>query len=196
MGESIPQRNLFSDSIACNNQAYINDKAHNFLTPRDSSGEQESIGIFPFDMPESFASNHSWPSELRENLGSTLTRDLLATGQASLIEFNNQAIWLGKRDDFDAGNPQAISLGRAAGYDLILLGFIDQPKGSEDTLAVRYKLIDVRSAVTVYYGIAVTSIDPSWLRILKDKPQKTGEDISQLLSKVSSCIVSGLTANQ
>ena len=70
------------------------------------------------------------------------------------MEVFNLDRWPGKREEFFAGNYQAIEYARNAGYDIVFLGYMEEIR-SDDTFTVQTKAIDTSNNVTLWSGKSV-----------------------------------------
>ena len=156
-----------TDTMTCKNQAYIGNKFSIPLTSRDGASSQARLAILPFDVPESFAPKSPWHQDFGIRLGQYLTQELLRSGDFPIVEFQDQATWLGKREEFFSGNFQGINAGRQAGFDLIFVGYVDQLDGT-NKLDIYGKIIDVANATTLWYGKTQAVAETGLIREAED----------------------------
>jgi hypothetical protein len=64
--------------------------------------------------------------------------------------------WPGKQNEFFSGNYQAIRQAREAGYDVVVLGYLESPTNASE-LNLQTKIIDTRNNVTIWYGMSQVS---------------------------------------
>lgn len=83
-------------------------------------------------------------------------RELQATGELPIVELFNRDRWPGKREEFFTGNYGAIQMARDAGYDLALVGYLQNIQNDQD-MVLSTKLIDVTSGVTIWSAQTTSS---------------------------------------
>ena len=135
----------------CKRHTYINLVLRDYLKQRFDSQAMARMAIVPFDVPENFAP----PGNDSVNYGRELARKFEAqlhqTGLVPIVELFNRDRWPGKRAEFFTGNYGAISLARAAGYDLVLVGYLEELK-DDSTMNVYTKIIDTQNQITVWHA--------------------------------------------
>lgn len=183
----------------CNSRAYVGNDLAMYLNKRYHSNAPVRVGIIPYSVPANLSP--SGGPDL-PSFGSTLAwklhQELISSGDIPVVEVFNRQDWPGKKEEFFTGNFGAISLGREAGYDLVMVGYVE-PVRSIDSLSSYTKLIDVESGVTVYYGknTATTyrpemagTLDSLWLKS-KDPSESYLGNMTESLAR---CIIHGVRA--
>lgn len=177
----------------CNSRSYVSHDLEEYVRTRFPLGSPVRMGVVPFSTSE----NLTGLSDYRPGLGLTLAQEFRARALGyetiPIIELFNREDWPGKRDEFFKGNFTAIKMARNAGYDLVFVGLIDNPTGT-DKARIFTKLIDVEGGVTIWYGLSEVA---SWrndinyvesrLRIIKRKPAEIFSN--QLYDRAGKCIV-------
>ncbi len=123
--------------------------------------------------------------------------ELLSSSQIPIVEVLNRQDWPGKKEEFFTGNFGALQMSRDAGYDLVMVGFVEQQK-SLDNLSAYSKILDVESGVTVWYGKTTAYTQRpefdtmSWnYRISNKEPSKFY--FAPLIEEESKCIAKAVT---
>lgn len=136
---------------ACNIRAYISSGTEDYIKYQQYRKNSGRVAILPFDVPESFS---PWLSKESEGLGRKIAYqvagEVIRHGALPLVEIYDLD-WPGKREEFFKGNYSALQYVRNAGYDYLILGYLDLPAGTS-TLRFYNKLIDVKTNVTIWYG--------------------------------------------
>lgn len=133
----------------CKCHTYIKTDLENYLKERFSSGSLVRMGIIPFDVQESFAPVGNDSVNFGRNLAQQFTYEIKKAEIIPIVELFNRDRWPGKREEFFTGNYQAISSARAAGYDLVLIGYLE-PMKSEDEMTLYTKIIDTQNNTTIW----------------------------------------------
>jgi len=136
----------------CKSRAYIRLGLEPYITQRFDKNAPVRLGVIPFSVPANLTGFGN-----RANLGNELAwrmhAHLVRSEATPIVEIFPREDWPGKQDEFFRGNFGALAHGREAGYDLILVGLVDQLHSLEEMTA-HMKIIDVESGVTVFYGSA------------------------------------------
>lgn len=103
----------------------------------------------PFDAPAGFSRWGKDEPSYGQQLASKFQLEMQKTGELGLVELFNVDNWPGKREEFFTGNFRALELARKAGYEMILVGSLQIPRG-ESTMVLYTKLIDVQNGVTAW----------------------------------------------
>jgi len=154
------------------------------------------LGIFPFDVPETFSPTIND----QRNYGRELARDtqleLNASGDVPIVELFDRDRWPGKRADFFKGNYEAVEIARSAGYDFVLIGYLEDLK-NDSTMELFTKLIDTQNQVTVWSSKTETESltrglrkDLSDLRVANNRPDLF--DFPARTKELVRCTVDGL----
>jgi hypothetical protein len=111
------------------------------------------MGVIPFDVPETFARSGPQSRNAGQQLARQVVQKLTASGAVPIVELFDRDNWPGKRAEFYSGNYGAIEQARGAGYDLVMVGYLEEPSNSE-TLSLATKIIDTQNQTTVWFGRA------------------------------------------
>ena len=84
------------------------------------------MAIIPFDVPEGFAQPGNESAHFGRQLASLMVQQFQASGEVKIVELFNQAHWPGKREEFFTGNHRALQLAADAGYDLVMVGYMEE----------------------------------------------------------------------
>lgn len=109
------------------------------------------VAVMPFDVPESFAFQGTASVNYGRTLASKFQRAFLQTEELSIVELFDRDNWPGKSDEFFAGNYGAMKLARDAGYDVVVLGRMNDIVDGRN-LAVNVKIIDLNTSITLWFG--------------------------------------------
>jgi hypothetical protein len=120
------------------------------------------MAVVPFSAPENISSYGVEHPGSGNRLAWRLHGALLSHGAAPIVEVFNRQDWPGKKEEFFTGNFGAIALAREAGYDLVMVGSIEELR-SLQTLAAYSKIIETESGITVWYGRHQVSSPPQRL---------------------------------
>ncbi len=121
------------------------------LSARFKRGETPRVAIIPFDVPVNFSAIMNPRLRLGHKLASDFQKAFLEQGENLIVEVVDRAEWPGKRLDFDTGNYIALEQARRAGFDYILVGYMDEIK-NDYILTVHTKVIDTENDQTIWYG--------------------------------------------
>ncbi len=184
----------------CTNHAYTQLNLEDYLTRRFHSKAPVRLGVVPFSVPANFASRGVESPGIDMKLAWQVQSKLLAGGIVPIVEIFNRLDWPGKKDEFFTGNFGALSFAREAGYDMVLVGYV-QPINSLQSMTVQTKVIEVESGITVWYGESiVTPYDPNFERSNKwwwfgeTRPDILNLDLT--LNDLSNCIVQGIEGEE
>lgn len=141
------------DTLDCKIHTYIEQDFGDYLSERFNSDSASPapvrMAIIPFDVQETFA--QLGPDS--RNFGRELAKNFLLyfqqEGIVPIVELFNRDRWPGKRSEFFSGNYRAISLARDAGYDLVLIGFLED-LNNDTSLNLHTKIIDTANGVTLW----------------------------------------------
>ena len=136
---------------SCNTRAYVRTDLPGFIDQRFKGGVTARMAVVPFVTQANFTAQNSELPGISDKLAWTVQRELLGYDTLPIIEVFNRQDWPGKKDDFFTGNFAALSLARSAGYDLILLGYLERISRL-DEWTIHTKIIDVDSGTTLWYG--------------------------------------------
>lgn len=160
-------------TLTCKIRTYIDAGVLDYLSGEYDSKSAIRVGIMPFNTPVSFSSSGQ---DFGRELALKLQQSLLETGDFAIVEFLDVAKWEGKKEEFYAGNYQALRLARNAGFDLLIVGVME-PIVNESDLVVNTKVLDAGGNVTIWYGQTTVSLNNRSLRrrissigLSKDRP--------------------------
>jgi hypothetical protein len=180
----------------CKNQTDTNLVLENYISTRFVSGSPVRMAIVPFDVPETFA---TWGNE-SEHFGRQLARrvhaEIRSEGVVPISEIFNRDRWPGKREEFFTGNYQAIELAKNAGYDLVLVGYMDDIKDDED-IDIYTKIIDTHNHMNVWSArTRVTSKNKrvsnflARARMIEDRPELFA--FPERVDEFATCVVQAI----
>ncbi len=136
-------------------RAYVNAGLLDYLKTRYDSTNTSRLAIIPFNVPESFAPSGMQSRHFGRDIALNFHQEIVGSGELGIVELFNRDRWPGKRAEFSHGNYQAIESARNAGYDLVLVGYLEDIVNETD-LTLLTKLIDTSNGVTLWYGRTVT----------------------------------------
>ena len=139
------------ENEGCKIQAYIDTPFQDYLSRRFNKGQPWRIAVIPFDVPESFASSVDRPDDYGYQLAELFQRELLKKAEGGIVEVFGRDRWPGKKEEFFRGNYTAIQLAAHAGYDLVIVGYMQEIRNESD-LSFFTKVIDTESGVTVWFA--------------------------------------------
>ena len=177
---------------SCNTRAYIRTDLAGFIDQRFKGGTTARMAVVPFTTQANFTAQNSELPGISDQLAWGVHRELLSYETLPIIEVFNRQDWPGQKDDFFTGNFGALSLAKDAGYDLILLGYMDRITRL-DTWVIHTKIIDVDSGTTLWYGTSrIVTNEPDFYEVsgtfglTSQRPDQLY--ISPMLNKAASCI--------
>jgi hypothetical protein len=135
----------------CNSRAFVHNPLSSYIENRFEKGSPVRLGIIPFTTPANLAARSNELPGVGNDLAYKLQSAILSGNGLPISEVLNRQDWPGKKEEFFTGNHGAIQLARDAGYDLVLVGFIDRLQ-SLDSMTAYSKLIETESGITIWYG--------------------------------------------
>ncbi len=145
--------NVPLETDGCKMRTYSNLGLPDYIKARFNYRQPIRIAIIPFEVPANFAPNFGSTGQENLNFGRELARkfqlELRRSGELAIVEVFNRDRWPGKREEFFTGNYNAIRIAKDAGYHMVMVGFLEQPKNDED-LNLHTKIIDTTNGVTVW----------------------------------------------
>lgn len=154
------------------------------------------VAVVPYSVPANISAIDNERPGLGNQLAWIIHRELINWGKVPIVEVLNRPDWPGKKEEFHTGNFGAIAAAREAGYDFVLVGYLD-PQRSLDTATAYSKLIDVENGVTVYYGYATAMTRRPEMRdwsaslgLSKSRPDL--QNIGELYDKLGWCVVNDM----
>lgn len=181
----------------CNLHTYINLVLPDYVKQRYGKDAMPRMAVIPFDVPETFAPPGNESRHFGRELAQLFTTAFHSTGAITIVELFNRDRWPGKREEFFTGNFGAMQIARAAGYDLVLVGYLKDLTNDTD-LVLLTRLIDTASQVTIWSGeTKVHSEARDWryllskLRLAKDRPELF--EFPERARALASCTVEAIT---
>lgn len=181
----------------CNSRAYIQRDLEQFISARFHSKAPVRLAVIPFTVPANLTAKRNTPG-LQNELAWKVHQELASKNRLPIVEVFNRQDWPQKAEEFFTGNFGAISFSREAGYDLVLVGYLENFK-SLDTMVAHTKIIEVESGMTVWYGKTTAhSRRPDFNQIesrlwLEDKRPDLIYS-GPLVDDLARCIVNGVTS--
>lgn len=142
----------------CNFRAYLRSPLEDYLTRRYDTKAPVRMAVVPFSAPANLAAQNTEHPGLGNQLAWALKDEMLAAGIVPIVEILNRQDWPGKKEEFFTGNFGALAMARAAGYDLVLVGYINQI-GSLTKLSAQTKLMEVETGITIWNGVSTVTTD-------------------------------------
>lgn len=185
-----------SSNYGSKTHAYVKTALHDYLSQRYSaltaSAAPIRVAVVPFTTPANFSGFGSSTPNIGLELATQLQAQLLRCSKLPIVEVLNRADWPGKREEFFTGNFGAISQAREAGYDLIILGLVENQR-SLDQLVTYTKVIEADAGITLWYGrtaamISKPQFSSPWHFIGLDQRRPDLLYSAELLEKSVSCI--------
>jgi len=143
-----------SQKDECKNHAYIQQPVRSYLSRRFPRNAPVRLAVIPFTVPANITSWNDQQPGFGTLLARELKKELLKTQLIPIVELFERLDWPAKRHEFHTGNHGALGLARHAGYDLVLVGFMDHPASMHE-MTTEAKLIDVHSGTTIWYGQSI-----------------------------------------
>ena len=178
----------------CKNHAYANAGLEDFINTRFHSSAPVRMGIIPFAVPANLSGYNAEQPGVGNTLAWKVQSQILDRQVVPIVEVLNRASLPGHKDEFFTGNFGSIDMAREAGYDLIMIGYLE-PTRSLDEAKMYTKIIEVEGGITVYFGESTLASNQRTF----DKVGSTvfgGETPSniytnELFDKLSRCVVEG-----
>jgi hypothetical protein len=135
----------------CNTRAYVRTDIQAYIDQRFTPKSPVRVGVIPFDVPANLSARSGQMTGLGNQLAWAVHRQLLASEVFPILEVFNREDWPRKKEQFFTGNFGALQLAKEAGYDIIVVGYLE-PITRLDTWVVHTKIIEVDSGTTIWYG--------------------------------------------
>lgn len=135
----------------CNSRAYARAPLAEHLTKRFGRHAPVRLAVIPLAVPANLAAKSDELPGMGNLLAWQLHAELTRTEEIPIVEVLEREDWPGKKEEFFHGDFDAIEYARNAGYDLVLIGYVE-PMRNLDSLSVFTKLIEVESGITLWYG--------------------------------------------
>jgi len=179
----------------CSSRAFTASSVIDQLQSRGADEAPARLAVVPYSVPANLAGANNELPGVGNDLAWKLHAELLASGEIPVAEVFNRQDWPGKKEEFFTGNFGAIQLAEAAGYDAVLVGYLE-PLQSLETMSASTKIIDVRSGVTLWYGRTTVGIEehrePGWFDFLFRSDARPDRLYSAaLVPELARCIVKG-----
>ncbi len=181
----------------CKTRAYVKTDIEGYINQRFTAKSPVRVGVIPFSVPANLSNRSAQMPGLGNKLAWAVQRKLLATEVFPIIEVLNREDWPRKKEEFFAGNFRALAYGRDAGYDMIVVGYME-PLYRLDTWTVHTKIIEVASGTTLWYGSSTvfTTRHDMWetsstVGLTDRRPDFYYSD--ELLQRVTSCLTQDMT---
>ena len=185
---------------SCQSHAYTQMVLLDYIQNRFAPNAPVRIGVLPATAPANM--NHFYYENISGGLilSNRIHQDLLNWGTLPIVEMFNRSEWPGKREEFFSGNFKAIRSAREAGYDFVVISYIEPMRDTENLSALT-RVIETSSGTTIYYGkstahsmrqdynrvssgMGLSRTNPSQVP-LNDLFEKLGQCISQAIMKDS-----------
>lgn len=183
----------------CNTRAYVRTDLGAYIDQRFTPKSPVRVGIIPFDVPANLSARSAQMPGLGNQLAWAMHRNLLATETFPIIEVLNREDWPRKKEQFFTGNFGALQFSRDAGYDMIVIGYLE-PVTRLDTWVVHSKVIEVASGTTLWYGSSKVYTNrsdmhevSSFVGLTDRRPDILWND--KLLETVAECIAYEMTTD-
>jgi len=184
----------------CKSHAHVRMILSDYLSRRFHTNSPVRLAIIPFSVPANLAAQSAEREGTGDKLAWLIHQDLLHSDSVPIVEVLNRPDWPGKKEEFFTGNFGAISMAREAGYDLVMVGFLE-PMRSTDQMVTHSKIIEVASGITVWYG-TVTAVSnrrdvaDAWAltTITQERPDLLYYE--PLLEKLAYCISQAVTSEK
>lgn len=179
-------------------RAYVNAGLLDYLNTRYDSTNMSRMAIIPFNVPESFAPSGMQSRHFGRDIAMNFHQEIIGSGELGIVELFNRDRWPGKRAEFSNGNYYAIESARNAGYDLVLVGYLEDIVNETD-LTLLTKLIDTSNGVTLWYGRTVTysarrplrrSLSEYSFGIVRDRPDSFA--FQERVAEMARCTVDSI----
>ncbi len=135
----------------CKTRAYIKTDLEGYINQRFTAKSPVRVGVIPFSVPANLANRGDQMPGLDNQFAWELQRKLLATELFPIIEGLDRQDWPGKKEEFFSGNFGALAYARDAGYDMIVVGYME-PLHRLDTWTIHTKVIEVAGGTTLWFG--------------------------------------------
>ncbi len=184
----------------CKTRAYTRTILSDYVSTRFVSGSPVRMAIIPFSSPANISMNSIERPGVGNELAWNVHARMLGTDTVPIVEMLNRQDWPGKKEEFFTGNFRAIEYARAAGYDLVMVGAVDEMR-SLDSVSAYTKVIDTEAGITVWYG--KTDVNTrrddlneftSTIGLTKKRPDLLYTD--DLYNKLAKCIVKAVTSEK
>ena len=135
----------------CNTRAYVVSDIPGYIKSRYQPFSPVRVAIIPFTTPANIAAYSNELPGMGNLLAQRVHAEFLRLQAFPITEVLNRQDWPGKKEEFFTGNFNALNYARDAGYDLALIGFVENITDM-DSISVHTKLIETESGLTLWYG--------------------------------------------
>lgn len=176
----------------CKTRAYLDGSLLDHVNRRFHSHAPVRMAIIPYSAPANLAGYDNELPGVGNNIAWQLHAEFLHHNELPIVEVLNRQDWPGKKEEFYTGNHGALSLARSAGYDLVLVGSLNELR-QIDTMAADTKIIEAESGLTLWYGR--TSVQTSkqnlernrnWYTLSESDPNNLY--LNELVTTLAQCI--------
>lgn len=184
----------------CKFRTYANVGVLEFTKARFQPGQGVRLAVIPFDVPATFTRSWDETGTWGRDLAVLFQGEFFRSGEFGIVELFDRDRWPGKRFDFASGNYQAIEAARNAGYDLVLIGQLEELR-DDYRLMFHTRLIDTAEGITLWDGITELRSHRrgdrealARLRLVKDRPELFY--FNERAEKAASCTVREIIKGQ
>lgn len=181
----------------CKSHAYVRTILKDYLSTRFRTNAQPRMAIIPFTTAANLSGREVQKPSLGSELAWKVHARMLDTGDFPIVEVLNRQDWPGKKDEFFTGNFGALQYGREAGYDLVMVGYLENLT-SLDKMSAYVKIIEIETGITLWYGkTTVATYRPelqragAWLGIRDERPDQFY--IPETVEGLAACIARDVT---
>ncbi len=181
---------------SCKNRAHTNLGLSDFISSRFHRGSPVRLGIMPFSVPANLSARNSELPGVGNKLAWSVRSHLLGKEEIPIVEVFNRPSLPGHKDEFFTGNFGAISLAREAGYDLVMVGYLE-PTRSLTNAILHTKVIEAEGGITVWFGESEIVSREKMLQSYEDSWFGRGEVPSSIFTNevfdhLAKCAVEGI----
>lgn len=183
----------------CKIHTYIEARLEDYLSSQYGTQKVVRMAIMPFDVPETFAPPGNDSVHYGRELARKFQAELARTGKVTIVELFNRDRWPGKRAEFFVDNSGAIELARNAGYDLVVVGYMEELK-DDSSINLYTKIIDTANRVSLWNAKTEARTNArqarnalARLRLDKDRPELFDFPVKTEL--LAHCTVQRITAD-
>lgn len=184
----------------CKIDTYLNAGLRHYISSQYRSKKDFRAVILPFETQEQFAYHGPESDRVGWMLARKIQTQILGTGAIPIVEFYQYGNWPGKKNDFFNGNYIAQEFARNAGYDLLIVGYLE-PIVHKDQLVLHTKAIDPATSVTLWNARATVSsymqgINDSLARARLDTQQREMFYFPEKFEELTQCTTRSLTSEE
>lgn len=181
---------------SCKNRAHTNLGLSDFISTRFHRGAPVRLGIMPFSVPANLSAYNTEQPGIGQRLAWSVRSNMISKEEIPIIEVFNRPSLPGHKDEFFTGNFGAISLAREAGYDLVMVGYLE-PTRSLNNAILHTKIIEAEGGITVWFGESEVISREGMIESYKDSWFGRGEVPSKIFTNevfdhLAKCTVAGI----